>query len=282
MTRSICLPSRLICRNLMGLVQLALVASLAAACAAQDGPSLPPSESMTMDLGGFTAAGEAGKSDDIDTAKKSHFNQAAIRVGWLNTSIVLALAAPVAVFRAALSQQPIFEDGSWQWDFSAKSGADLFNAHLKGTFASGARDGDLLDLEMKVTCTGCKVPTQDFVWYTGHFLLGDGKGHWQFFDPEIGGSDSQVLRIDYDVTDAAHRTLTFVNNRTDGHADAGDVIEYKREGDLASVFVHDESKALDYYAETSRSTGEGYLQVPNFNGGEKACWDGGHHDAPCP
>jgi hypothetical protein len=262
-------------------VVLALPVLLLACQANKEGPALPAKESMDMDMGAFTNAGTPAKPDDPAAGTKKNFGAAAWRVGFFNTAVQVALLAPRAVFFAALSVQPTFENGKWIWDFSAKSGTDVFRAVLSGWFEGSKEEGTFLDLEMKVTCTGCKVKTENYVWYTGRFDTTGTGGHWQFYNPEIAGSDQTFVRIDYDVKDSTHRSLTFTNKRVDGHADAGDTIVYKREGEMLSLSVHDASEKLDYTAAISVVTGAGWIQVPDYNGGSKACWDGSHNDAAC-
>ncbi len=263
-------------RMMVMVVAATLLASGLTGCA-QDGPELPPAESMSMDISAFS-----GNAKSDAPGLKTHFNAAALRVWWLNTSLVLHLAVPRLVLAAALSAPAEFADGVWTWSFDAKHGAKSVNATLAGRFESKEETGDTLELEMRVTCTHCKVPTDDFLWYTGTFELGKRKGHWQLFNPEIKQDDKTFVRIDWEVTDTTHRTLTFTNKRTDGHEDAGDIIAYKRDGDSLSVTVHDESKKLDYSAEIDVATNIGWLKVPDFNKGEKACWDGERKNVACP
>ncbi len=255
---------------------LAIALSAPGCQASKQGPALPPAGSMDVDMSAFKATGKADAAGN-----HAHHNNAALRVGLLNTSVLLALAVPRLVFAAALSQDPTFADGRWTWTFDAKYLGKPINATLTGTFPNQSETGTKLELEMRVTCKHCKVPTDDFVWYTGSFEADGSKGHWQFFNPEIKQDDKTFVKIGYTVTDPTHKTLTFSNLRTDGHADAGDVIAYKRAGDLLGVTVHDASKKLDYAAEVSLATRAGWLQVPGYNGGAKACWDEKHHNTDC-
>ncbi len=250
----------------------------------EEGPPLPPEGSMRIELalfeGGENLATDEGKADGV--GPKANFNNAAIRVWWLNTAIALNLAVPVVTFAAALSDNPSYADGEWLWDFSTKTndGKEV-SAVLRGWFDGGLKEGIFLNLEMKVTCETCKVPTEDYIWYTGRFNTAGTDGHWQFFNPEIAQEDQTFIKIEYDVTDDTHKSLIFTNLRTDGHEDAGDIIEYSVDGDTAHVSVHDEDKALDYTTEWSLSDGTGWLIVPDFNEGEKACWDGAQQNAEC-
>jgi len=250
---------------------------------AEEGPPLPPQGTMTMEIDLFEQQGAAlafadpGKADGA-AAEKSNFNNAAVRVWWLNAAIVAGLSGPVAVFGAALSVEPTYDAGVWTWDFTLNQ----FQALLTAWFDGKGREGIFLNLEMQVTCPTCKVPTKDFVWYTGRFDTETGEGHWLFYNPEITAADQSFIKIEYSHTDETHKALVFTNVRTDGAPEAGDIVEYLRDGDDASVTVNDKSEALEYTAGWSVSTHAGYLQVPGYNNGEKACWDDKQLNAACP
>lgn len=278
MKRTVTLPTRLLA--------LVLVAGLSASgcLATEEGPELPPVESMQLDLAAFTGALSADKADDpsdAGTTSKANFQNAAFRVGLLNLAIGAALIPPTLVFAAAVNTQPRFEQGEWIWEYSVTAGGQTFAAHLTGWFEGHLRTGTTLELEMRVTCTGCAVPTEDFLWYAGSFDTAGAYGYWQFFHPEIAQDDQTFVRIDYVVSGDRERSLTFENLRSDGHPDAGDLIDYTLSGDLLTLLVHDASASLDYSAAADLATGEGWLQVPGYLGGAQACWDGEQYDVAC-
>ena len=262
-----------------GVILAVSALSFLGACHKDEGPPLPPVESMRLDLGQFPTAKQAVAAD------KANFGAAAGRVGLLNLALGVVLTPPRVVFAAALSAKPKLASGTWTWDFNASSDANQYHARLSAWYDGNASAGTFLNLEMKVTCTGCGVPTTDFVWYTGRFNTAGTDGSWQFFAPEIAQADQKLARIAYDVSSLTHRSLTFTNNRTDGNADAGDVIQYLRDGDLARVTVHDQVSpgggSLDYVIEWSVSAGTGSLTVPDYNGGQKACWDASQVNTAC-
>ncbi len=240
---------------------------------AGDPPALPPAESMQMDLDVFTQSGTRALPG-------MNYGAAALRVGLLNLGLVLALAPPTVVFAAALQAKPQYKDGKWVWAFDTQSGVNQYGVELSGK-TTGEGSANQLELALKVTCSTCVPALNDFVWYTGTFSMTSTTGSWQFFDARITTADKSFVRLDYEVTDAAHRKLTFTNNRVDGKPDAGDVIEYLRDGDTARVSVQDKDVA-NYVAQISIASGAGYIEVPGYNGGNRACWDSSHQNATCP
>jgi len=251
----------------------------------EEGPTLPPASSMTLDVSAFgaeqeSAALDLGKADGA-AGEKANFNAAALRVWWLNTAIAAHLVVPVALLGATVNSGAEFVDGTWVWELSLPYGKDFYDAKLTGWFESKEKDGVFLNLSMAVTCPTCKIPLDGYVWYTGEFNTDGGDGYWQFFSPEIAADDQSLVRIDYEIVDDTHRTLAFTNNREDGHETAGDIINYSLEGDSAAITVHDASAGLDYEVSWSVSTTAGSLTVPDYNNGAKACWDAAHLNSAC-
>ena len=244
-----------------------------------DAPELPKVTSMKIDLSSFPKdnrqlqglnhAGHVMTS----TQTKANFGNAAFRVGVLNLALAAALTPPAAVFAVALSTEPTLEDNKYHWNFSANSGADQFKAHLTGWPSINNDRKPVVNLEMQVTCTACKHPVTDYLWYKGEFQTNGSQGYWNFYNPEIEGSDQSFVKIDYHIEGDSHADLTFTNIRSDGHEDAGDIIEYSLHEDTAKVQVHDQNKNLDYVVDWSVSNKNGSITVPDYNSGNKACWD---------
>lgn len=250
----------------------------------EEGPALPPAESMQMDLGVFTGGLTAAKGDASEAAaeaSKANFQNAALRVGLLNLTVGLGLVAPTAALAAALSAEPRFEAGTWIWTYELQAGGETIEAELTGWYEGFQRQGTTLELEMRVTCTACAAMPADYLWYTGSFQLDGAAGHWQLYNPDIAQADQSFLRIDYAIADETHRSLTFENVRTDGSPDASDFIDYTRDGDLLTIQVHDESEGQEYMAEGDLQTGAGWIEVPGYNSGAKACWDADQLDVAC-
>jgi len=250
------------------LASLTAASFLLAACGAkEEAPELPPLESMSVNLEGFTTPATALTSS-------ANFGAAAFRVGLVNLGVALALAVPAAVFAVALTDKhPTLKGGKWIWDFDAQTLLGRLGSELTAWM-----DGTTLNLEMRVT--GGQLT--NFLYYTGTFDKTTGSGSWQFYNHLITQADKQSVKITFAVTDETHRTVTFLVTRTDGNVTAGDSLAYSRLGDAATVTLHDASENANATAGISVSTGAGYLEAPGYNGGMRACWDAQHADTSCP
>ena len=54
------------------------------------------------------------------------------------------------------------------------------------------------------------------------------------------------------------------------------------DGDDVSMFFYHHATMDSVEVALNKDTGEGYIIAPNYNNGEKACWDGNQDDVTCP
>lgn len=228
-------------------------------------PELPPKESMTVDFQSIQASGAI-----VDPAAKTHWTQAAVRVGLLNLWVGLGLAPHVGVFHAAHSQRPRAEDDRWVWSYTVK------DANVDATATLSARmDGNASVWEMRVNGKVGAQTLSDFLWYDGRYEVSS--GHWQIYNHPSGN----LIRIDWKVNSPTDKELRFTNNT--GGIDDGDSLVYKLAGDAASVsydFQQNQKADIAW----SVSTKAGYILAADYvdHENEKACWNTNLFDTVCP
>src|SRR5450759_3644889 len=97
-------------------------------------PTLPPQESMVIDFSNFTSA---KKSAELLAGQKgtenSNWEYAATVAGVWNVIINLNLAVPVAAFKLAVSQVPVYiSTKNWQWSYNVTFLNVTYKARLTG------------------------------------------------------------------------------------------------------------------------------------------------------
>jgi hypothetical protein len=227
-------------------------------------PELPPKDSMVISFKGVDSSGMA-----IDPNAKTHWTQAAVRVGLLNLWIGLGLAPEVALFHAAHQQEPKVVGKKWVWTYAVK------NEHVDATATLSAEmDGKASVWEMRVTGTVGAEKLTDFLWYDGRYEVST--GHWQIYD-----KTGKLVRIDWTVNAPTDKQLKFTNNT--GGADDGAFVTYQMKDDAASVSydLKQNRKADIAWSVASKS---GSILAADYVGhvNEKACWNTTQNDAPCP
>lgn len=242
----------------------------------KDAPPLPPAESMQIDISLFTGKQQLAKAAVL---AGQNFNNAAVRVLVINTLVVLTMSLPMATLAAAVSQDPTFEnDGKFHWTYTVQQGANVVQADFAGWIDTPNQE---TVWEMRVTNTRSNPPLNNFLWYEGRASLTSKEGYWEVYDARQPSNSPKVLRIDWSrpAADKANLEFTVV---MPGIPENGDKITYAVNGNERSIRFFDSSKsqALDVFWDAQ--IGTGYLLAPDYNNGEKACWDEQQNDVTCP
>lgn len=246
-----------------------------------EAPAVPPATSLKFDFGFFDrtggAAAYAAHPNGADsTLAKSHWINAVVRVVYLNLTVADMFSAPVGALQAALAQHPVLGDDGWfTWTYAFTDKGHAITLHLRARI-----DGDLVTWRMQVTNPQAVPAMNDFLWFTGETRLQNDRGWWQFNDRRDGAA-VPVARIDWTNTSERQRTLVF-RNVDAVSADLNDRLAYEVNGDQVSVTFHDQSAATDADITWNEATGTGSIQVPDYNGGLRACWDEHQEDMTCP
>ncbi|MFC1713797.1 hypothetical protein ACFL6S_09020 [Candidatus Poribacteria bacterium] len=236
---------------------------------AEQPPELPPNASMTVDLSTF---GGEKLAPELQIPG-ANFSNAAIRVLLVNTAVIVGLALPTAAFKAAIDTDPIKQgDGSWLWSYEITIlGVDI-EANLTGRL-------DLAGLKtvwsMRVTSNFLLL--SNFEWYTGESLLDNSSGSWLFYDSKAPGSGNELAKIEWAVSAIDKVDLIISNLELEG-PNANDVLLYSIDGTTAFISFYKASDDTLVDITWDLITIAGSILAPNYNGGERASWDGDKQD----
>jgi hypothetical protein len=234
-------------------------------------PTLPPVASMTLDLSGLSPS-----STPKIAQPGLNFLNAAARVAVINASVVIVLSVPAAVFAAAFSQTPTLgSDGKYHWQYTSSANGISFTANLTGSVDLQTQESVW---EMSVTSTA--VALNNFLWYDGRAKLNNSSGYWDFYDPNQPNTKAGVLHLDWTYASTTDATLSFEVVK-DGAPEKGDTLDYIVAGTNIKMILVDVSAAQTLEISWDRVTTAGYLIAPDYNGGQKACWDSARADVAC-
>lgn len=239
-------------------------------------PELPPQSSMAVDLNVFNSANELSPAQ---THVGLNFVAARLAVGAINLAVFTHMSVPVATFAAAISQQPsLKDDGKWHWVYSvADNAGHRFQADLAGWVDEAAQ---VSRWEMRLSTTGLGAPLNNFLWYTGQAALKNDAGKWDIYDSTQPNSSVKVVHIDWDRPSATNATLKFTVVKPQV-PENGDMLTYKAENTNRSVTYFDQSANSTLQIFWDDVTHAGYLIAPNYNNGQKSCWDSQLNDMTC-
>lgn len=240
-------------------------------------PSLPPASSLSTDLSAFNQA--LPKAGSEQAATKDNFITARTTVFLINTAVMVHMSVPVLTFAAAASQQPVLQsDGKWHWIYTVSNGGQQFQADLAGWIDARAQASRW---EMRITTNIAGVQLNKFLWYTGTAALDNGSGQWIIYDHLQPNAGVQVVTIDWDTDSASQASLKFTIVKPNV-PENGDTLTYSTNGNARAVVYFDQSANTTLTISWDAVTKEGYIIAPNYNSGNKACWDAQLNDITCP
>lgn len=251
------------------------------ALSANDPPPVPPAASMDFDFDFFAQRGAAqtyaAHPNGVDaTAAKSNWINAVTRVVFLNLTVADAFSPPVLALNAALSTQPVLGDDGWfTWTYAFTDKGHDVTLRLRARV-----DGALVSWRMQVTDPQATPAMSDFLWFTGETRLQNDRGFWIINDRRDGKAVA-VARIDWNSVSERDRSLTF-RNVDAGSADLGDQLEYRVADALVSITFRHAATQASFDITWNEADGTGSLKVPDYNNGERACWDEMQENRVCP
>ncbi len=238
-------------------------------------PALPPAGSMTVDLSTFVKS----LAKPAETTSQNNFNNAVVRVAFVNAVVFVNMAIPTALFAAAISQNPILGDGAkFHWIYQQTIGLTTYEADLAGWVDVNAKK---VNWEMYVTNPKSNPALSKFKWYDGWSNLDNNSGQWTFYNPQKPDIAEKVITIDWSNKSAENANLTFANVWND-HAEKGDTLRYVVKDTNKSLEFYDNSENLTWTIFWDAVTTAGYIHVPGYNNGEPAYWDENHNDIAAP
>lgn len=234
-----------------------------------EAPALPDPARLVPDLAFFD---QGALLSAKEAAGNANFVNAYLRVVVVDALTRLVLAPPVTAFAVALHNVPSPQpDGSWLWVYTWVNGPEEAQIRLRGR-----QVGDVVQWELRVTALANEPALDNVLWFEGQTARNGAEGVWTFHDPESAGNPAAAELTWGDDAEGAYLTLECLLGD-----DLGDRLTYRHDAPEFSVGFHDGSSALDYDIRWNGIDGSGSLQVPDYNGGARACWDTHQQDVDC-
>ncbi|MDZ7267889.1 MAG: hypothetical protein ONB48_10705 [candidate division KSB1 bacterium] len=237
-------------------------------------PALPPTNSMSVDLSTFQ--GNLPKTGAIGR----NFLTAQLTVATINLAVLVHMSVPVLTFAAAASQTPVLkDDAKWHWIYSVSQSGQQFQADLAGWIDEDAR---AVRWEMRITTNAGGLQLNRFLWYTGRAELNNVSGEWTIYDHTQPNASVAVVNITWNYESAASKGSLQFTVVKPGVPENGDTLTYTSNGSQRSVEYFDKSENTRLTIAWDAVTRAGYIIAPNYNNGQKACWDSQLNDTVCP
>lgn len=267
---------------------LALVSALSlSACSdeatvpssSSEAPVTPPLASMRLDLsffgnGSAAATEELGGPAEKTALARFNWTNAVIRMLIVDAFVDAAFSPPFELFEFVLQSEPKpLGDGAYLWTYRHVENGQEVRVDLTGRIT--ARN---ISWELRVTDPAHQPPFDNALWFRGDSRDDGQQGYWLFEDPARGGAE--YARIDWSSTPGGDTELT-IENLDDADEGNGDVVTYGLEGRVASLSYADVSDRATISVQWDVVTGAGSLVAPDYNNGQRACWDANQQDVDC-
>jgi hypothetical protein len=242
-------------------------------------PVLPPTESMTIDFSNFTTL---KKSGDVLIGQKGTENSswefAATVAGIWKLLVTTTLAVPVASFKLAVNQTPVYvSEKNWQWSYTVSVASITYKARLTGLIGSGD-----VKWKMYVTKEGSGGFTE-FLWFEGTSRLDGTAGQWIL--NESYASPTPLLQIDWTKSGSSIGNVKYKYLKENSFKNS--TIEYGQTTATLNAFYtihyYNGLKFSDVYVEWNTTTYNGRVKCLEYLGDTNwYCWDANKINIVCP
>jgi hypothetical protein len=242
-------------------------------------PVLPPQESMTIDFSNFisTKKSEALIPGQKGTAN-SNWEFAALTAGTWNLIINTTLAVPVAAFKTAVNQVPVYiSTKNWQWSYTVTLPGGTYKARLTGLIGAS-------NVQWKMYITGVSTDVfAEFLWFEGTSKLDGTSGQWIIY--QSAASPVAYLQIDWTKPGTTIGTVEYTFIKA-GDSFNTSFIQYGLNSNVLNAYytIHyfNGVKFSDVNIEWSTTTHNGHVKSLDYLGDSNwYCWDANKVNTVC-
>jgi hypothetical protein len=249
-------------------------------------PALPAVSTMQPVLDFYGVPEPAVDPQSLATGKPSEavLRNAEDHSNWINAyvrAVFVMLSAydlleePAGAFAAAIHSKPqLQDDGSYLWTYIFVDGEIEYSVFLYGT-----KGVETVAWRLEVSTNDPAQPLDHFVWFSGETSRDNKSGYWQFYQPAGETEGTEVVRIDWTSTNRHEGSIKATVNGS-GIENEGDTVTFTYSKATSSIELFDASENF-LSSIVWHHDGSGSLQVPDYNGGETACWDDNQVNVAC-
>lgn len=263
-----------------------LILSMLTDCKKKEGeaPVLPPAESMSIDFSNFENDNKSAGVELPKGVENSNWEFSALVAGYFRSIITSTLAVPVAAFKVAVDQTPVYlSSRTWQWSFNASVMSVTYKARLTGQI----RTSDV-EWKMYIAREGTGA-FDEFLWFEGTSSLDGSSGQWTLYHSYT--YQEPVLQIDWTKSGTSVGSVKYTYVRALNDSRAADpfknsYIEYGKTTGTLDAYYN-----IYYYNGVGFSTMNVQWSTTGHNGSvvcedffgdsDPHCWDGNYVNVTC-
>lgn len=262
-------------KKLLSLILIiALSAGIFSGCKKDKGdpPGLPPLESMTIDFSNFLTLKKGASQSEQKGTENSNWEFAAVTAGFWNILLTTTLAIPVATFKLAIDQDPVFlETKTWQWTYNVSVAGTAYKARLTGLIGAS-------EVTWKMYVSGT---FDEFIWFEGTSKLDGTGGKWTLKESAL--SQVAFLQIDWTKTSSTigSITYTYVKNNSFKNSSITYELTSGTFDSKYSVYYFNGVKFSTIDIEWNKTGHDGRVMSSDYLDGEWKCWNSNKINQAC-
>lgn len=235
-------------------------------------PEIPSASTMQVDFSEFESQ---QKSSQAQTQSNNNFSQAVGTAVIMKTVVEINLAIPRALLTAAKNADAeLNENDRWEWNFSKSSGDTTYAVRL----VAERESEETVNWDFYIT--NSEAGLEDQLFFSGTTNTDGTEGTWAYYNLQNTDSQDQVSQIEWLVNGDENVDLR-LEVTSDRHGHQGDYLEYTFDGTLKTAVYYDNSDGEETRLQINVNSHVGFIISPNYNNGEKACWDSNFQDVSC-
>ena len=238
----------------------------------EEPPTVPPATSMEISFSALESNKEMNRAKQKSA---ENFTRAALTALVMKGIVELNLVIPRTLLAAANNTEAALnQNEEWEWSFSKTARDTTYEVRL----LASRTEQDSVDWSFYITNPNLDLDEQLF--FDGTTNTEGTSGVWGYYSLQNTSSQEQVSRLNWTVnaSDDIELRLEVISDRYDNQ---GDYIDYMYKDSLKTAVYYDRSDDQQTEIQFNVNTRAGYIIAPNYNNGEKACWDENLQNIPC-
>ncbi|PAU93059.1 hypothetical protein CK503_14160 [Aliifodinibius salipaludis] len=235
-------------------------------------PEVPPANSMAMDLSIFDSSG----SNSGTTDNQENYQEAAQTISDIQAMMNRNINPSLDLLKQAdTTEAEQLNSTKWEWKFTndEQEGRLIYEVRLVAERESND------EVKWDIFLSSSVLQNEK------HFISGTSnkevtEGVWTYHGFGRAGQPSQELaELDWQMTQNQDIEVEFTIVADNSFS--GSKVNYNTEGSTRVIKLNNVNSEGVVTIEFNKDTNAGYIKSPDYNNGEKACWDSDFNNIDC-
>lgn len=237
-------------------------------------PEVPPANSMAMDLSIFSLS----DSDSETTGNKEHYEEAAQTISDIHSMMDRSVNPSLDLLKQAdTTEAEELSSTKWQWKFSNDEDEEEGRVIYEIRLVAERESDNALKWDVFLSSP---VLEEEKLYISGTSNREVTEGVWTYHGFGRAGQPSQELaELDWQTTENENIEMGLTILAGNSYSDSE--VNYHTEGPVRIINIDNANNDGTVTIQFNKDTNTGFIQAPDYNNGEKACWDSNFNNIDC-